>query len=104
MIIVISGSDNMLRLIGLVDKSVAPGATPTEVTDATVTGEIKEGSVVIVGSLTFASISSSNDYEVLLTDVNSLLMTLEKNYDLVVEADDGANRKRVFTESIRAIK
>jgi len=104
MIVVISNSDNMIRLIGLVDKSVAPGADPIDVGSATVTGVIKDQSAATIVTLPgLTQIGSSNDYESLLSDVESLLMDLERDYVLSVTADDGDNRKRVFVDTIRSI-
>ena len=105
MITIKRDAENMLRLIGLVDRSGAPGSTPVPVTGATLTGEIIEGDGdVIVTGLSLLVIGASNDYEVLLTRVNSLLLVLEKDYDFQVEADDGVDRTRLFSDSLRAVE
>jgi len=97
-------ADGMLRLIELVDQSVAPGATPTPVLSATVTANVYDADdAVIVGPLVLTQIGATNSYEILFSDTNSDLLTLERDYDLQIEADDGANRRRVFHRSLRAV-
>lgn len=50
-LVVIYLSDNLIRVLDLVDNSGAPGSTPVPVVSATVTANVKDGSGAAVARL-----------------------------------------------------
>ena len=94
-------ADNMLRLEGLVDKSGPPGSTPIPVGTATLTGNILDSDgTVIIGPLTLTQIGATNDYEILVDRAASLTVNPNQTYEVTVDADDGADRTRLFRDDV----
>lgn len=98
-LVVIYLSDNLIRVLDLVDNSGAPGSTPVPVVSATVTANVKDGSgAAVVGPLTLTSIAASNDYEALIDDTSGL--ELNQNYEVDIDVDDGAGRKLTLRRAV----
>jgi hypothetical protein len=86
-------NDNLVRLLDLVDQSGGNEATPSDVTSATVTAQIKNSTGENVGSaITLSYVTDTNsDYEGVAPDTLSL--THGEEYTVEVTADDGPDRR-----------
>ena len=91
------GNDNLISLVDLVDQSGGDDATPTPVTTATVTAQIKDAAGANVGSAITLSyiVGTDSDYEGVAPD--DLALTDNARYTVEVTADDGMNRKAVWS-------
>ena len=88
-----TGNDNLLRMTDLVDQLGGDEATPTPVTSATVTAQIKDNAGSNVGgaiALTYVA-GTDSDYEGTAED--TLALTANEEYSVEITADDGPGRR-----------